>query len=269
MPGARGTTGSTARASCTRGSTPHPSPRRDRSAPGPERGTRCERRRSWRTGCRGARAPCGKSPARRGQWQGSSRISSEPTVELVAAAAGGGGGAAALEKAAAAGVLEVADGRVRFSHPLLASVVYAQTPPARRRELHARLAEIVDDPDEQALHLALAASGPDAQVAATVEDAARRARARGAPQAAAELWDRARMLTPPDDADAWRRTIEAGDCHLEAGDTDRARLVLEDVVARLPPGRERALALTRLAWVSGFGHGFRVSADLFRDALAE
>lgn len=194
---------------------------------------------------------------------------SRPTVELVAAAAGGGDGAAALEKAAAAGVLEVADGRVRFSHPLLASVVYAQTPPARRRELHARLAEIVDDPDEQALHLALAASGPDAQVAATVEDAARRARARGAPQAAAELWDRARMLTPPDDADAWRRTIEAGECHLEAGDTDRARLLLEEVVARLPPGRERAYALTRLAWVKAIGHGYRVSADLFRDALAE
>jgi DNA-binding CsgD family transcriptional regulator len=194
---------------------------------------------------------------------------SRPTVELVAAVAGGGGGAAALEIAAVAGVLEVADDRVGFSHPLLASVVYAQTPPVRRRELHARLAEIVDDPDEQALHLALAASGPDAQVAATVEDAARRARARGAPQAAAELWDRARMLTPPDDPDAWRRAIEAGECHLEAGDTDRARLVLEEVVARLPPGRERAFALTRLAWVKGFEHGMHVSADLFRDALAE
>ncbi|HMN99253.1 MAG TPA: AAA family ATPase [Miltoncostaeaceae bacterium] len=194
---------------------------------------------------------------------------SRPTVELVAAATGGGDGVAALETAAAAGVLEVADGRVRFSHPLLASVVYGQTPPARRRELHARLAEIVEDPDERALHLALAASGPDAQVAAAIEDAARRARARGAPHAAAELWDRARMLTPPDDAAASRRAIEAGDCHLEAGDTDRARRRLEDVVARLPPGRERAAALTRLAWVSGFGHGFHVSADLFRDALGE
>src|SRR5207244_8790190 len=192
-----------------------------------------------------------------------------PTADLVAAAVGSEGGTAALEKAAAAGVLEVADGRVRFSHPLLASVVYAQTPPARRRELHARLAEIVDDPDEQALHLALAASGPDARVAATIEDAARRARARGAPQAAAELWYRARMLTPPDDVDAWRRAIEAGECHLEAGDTDRARRVLEEVVARLPPGRERAFALTRLAWVKGFGQGFHVSADLFRTALAE
>jgi DNA-binding CsgD family transcriptional regulator len=77
------------------------------------------------------------------------------------------------------------------------------------------------------------------------------------------------MLTPPDDADAWRRAIEAGECHLEAGDTDRARLLLEEVVARLPPGRERAFALTRLAWVRGFGHGYRVSADLFRDALPE
>jgi DNA-binding CsgD family transcriptional regulator len=192
---------------------------------------------------------------------------SRPTVELVAAAATGG--AAALEQAAAAGVLEVDEGRVRFSHPLLASVVYAQTPPARRRELHARLAEVVDDPDEQALHLALAASGPDARVAATVEDAARRARARGAPQAAAELWDRARTLTLPDDADAWRRAIEAAECHLEAGDTDRARLLLEEVVARVPEGRERAFALTRLAWVTSFRHGFHDSADLFRAALAE
>ena len=77
------------------------------------------------------------------------------------------------------------------------------------------------------------------------------------------------MLTPPDDADAWRRTIEAGECHLEAGDTDRARRLLEDVVARLPAGRERAVALTRLAWVTGFGRGFHASGDLFREALAE
>ena len=46
-------------------------------------------------------------------------------------------------------------------------------------------------------------------------------------------------------------------------------VLLEEVVARLPAGRERAVALTRLAWVSGFGQSFRVSADLFRDALAE
>jgi DNA-binding CsgD family transcriptional regulator len=204
-------------------------------------------------------------------WEAALVVSalSRPTVELVAAAAGGGDGAAVLEEAAAAGVLEVADGRVRFSHPLLASVVYTQTPPARRRELHARLAEIVADPDEHALHLALAASGPDAQVAATVEDAARRARARGAPQAAAELWDRARMLTLPGDAEGPKRAVAAAECHIEAGDMDRARVLLEGVVERLPPGPERGAALTRLAWVGSFGTGFWVSADLFRAALAE
>ena len=77
------------------------------------------------------------------------------------------------------------------------------------------------------------------------------------------------MLTPPDDRDASRRAIEAAECHLEAGDTDRARLLLEEVVARLPAGRERAFALTRLAWVTSFRHGWTVSVDLFRDALAE
>lgn len=194
---------------------------------------------------------------------------SRPTVELVAAAAGRGRGAAALERAAAAGIVEVADERVRFSHPLLASVVYAEAPPSRRRALHARLAEIVDDPDERARHVALAATGPDPQVAAAVEDAARRARARGAPQAAAELWERARRLTPPDDAEGWRRAVEAGECHIEAGDPNRARVLLEEVVARLPPGHERAAALTRLAWARAFGKGFHIGADLFRAALAE
>jgi DNA-binding CsgD family transcriptional regulator len=194
---------------------------------------------------------------------------SRPTVELVAAAGIRGGGEAALEKAEAAGVVELADDRIRFSHPLLASVVYAQAPGSRRRALHARLAEIVDDADERARHLALAATGPDPQVATAVEDAARRARARGAPQAAAELWERARRLTPPGDAEGWRRSVEAGECLLEAGDTDRARLLLEDVVARLSPGPERAAALTRLASVRSFGKGFHVRADLFRAALAE
>ena len=78
-----------------------------------------------------------------------------PTVELVGAAAGGGGATTALERAAAAGVLEVADGRVRFSHPLLASVVYRAAGGTQRLELHRRLADVVDDPDQRARHLSL------------------------------------------------------------------------------------------------------------------
>ena len=190
---------------------------------------------------------------------------SRPTVALLSALEE----SAALDAAVAAGIVELGGDRIRFTHPLLASVVYSEAPPSQRRALHARLAEIVDDPDERARHLALAATGPDPEVAAAVEDAARRATGRGAPQAAAELWERARRLTPKNDEQRSQRTIGAAECHIEAGDTDRARVLLEDVVASLPPGHERALALTRLAWVRAFGTGFQAGVDLFRSALAE
>src|SRR5262249_54085187 len=112
---------------------------------------------------------------------------SRPTVALITSAAGDPIAAAGLDSATAAGILELQDERVAFTHPLLASVVYAEAPASEARALHARLAEIVDDPDERARHLALAATGPDRQVAAALDAAARRARARGAPQSAAEL----------------------------------------------------------------------------------
>src|SRR5262245_5121103 len=194
---------------------------------------------------------------------------SRPTVELVATAAGRERGIAAVEEAAAAGIVEVAGDWIIFTHPLLASVVYAEVPPSKRRDLHSRLAEIVGDRDERARQLALAAAGPDPQVAAELDEAARRARARGAARSAAELWERARRLTPPGDPVGWTRASDAADCHFESGDTNRARVLLEDVVARLPPGHDRALALTRLAWIRAAGEGFHIGADLFRAALAE
>jgi DNA-binding CsgD family transcriptional regulator len=194
---------------------------------------------------------------------------SRPTAALVAAAAGKAAAAAGLDGATDAGILEVEGDRIAFTHPLLASVAYAEAPASAGRALHARLAEIVDDPDERARHLALAATGPDPHVAAALDDAARRARARGAPQSAAELWERARRLTSTDDPDGWTRSIEAAECHFEAGDTDRARVLLEDVIARLPPGPDRAVALPRLAWMRTFIEGFHVGARLFRAALAE
>jgi hypothetical protein len=103
-------------------------------------------------------------------------------------------GVAAAEEA---GVIEAVDGRLRFSHPLLGSTVYANASSDRRRSLHRRLAERLTDPEEQARHLALATTAPDAHVASVLDAAARYARARGAPDAAAELLDLAMRLTPP------------------------------------------------------------------------
>src|SRR4029450_116834 len=84
------------------------------------------------------------------------------------------------------GVVEVVGDRLRFTHPLLASAVYQKIPPARRRELHARLATIVHDPEQRARHLALSVEGPDVAVAAALDEAALLASSRGAPQSAAE-----------------------------------------------------------------------------------
>ena len=107
-----------------------------------------------------------------------------------------------LDEALAADVL-VRDGpRLRFSHPLLAAAVEEMTPATEWREIHAQLAALTLRSGERARHLAAAASGPDAEVAAELDTAAWDARARGAVGAAAQLAERAAELTPAADVDA-------------------------------------------------------------------
>ena len=75
--------------------------------------------------------------------------------------------APALEQAVEEGMIELVDGEVRFSHPLLASAAYTSVGPRGRRRLHRRLAESVTDPEERARHLALGAEEPSEDVART------------------------------------------------------------------------------------------------------
>ena len=195
---------------------------------------------------------------------------SRPTTRHLEALMGKDTCATAVESAARAGILELDGERVRFAHPLLASVAYAQIAPEQRQELHARLAEIVDDVEERGRHLALAAEGPDTRAASALDEAARFAAARGAPDAAAELLEQANRLTPVAQApDARRRRVEAAERYFEAGEPDRARALLEQVVAESPPGNARARALARLGWVRAHTEGYSVGAEVFRAALAD
>jgi DNA-binding CsgD family transcriptional regulator/exonuclease VII small subunit len=175
-----------------------------------------------------------------------------PTEELVVTATSGRDRASAgIERATTAGILYRAGNRLAFTHPLLGSTVYAGAMPQARRRVHRRLAELVVDPEERARHLALAASGPDHQVARALEEAGRHARRGGAPDAAAELLELARRLTPPDDGAALlRRSVEAAQYHFDAGDAPRATAMLEEAVTTARPGRDRARILFRLASIS-------------------
>ena len=92
-----------------------------------------------------------------------------------------------LESAERAGVIEISGDRVRFTHPLLASTHYANTPSSKRRELHRRLASVIDDEEERAQHIALGAEAPDREIADMLEKAAAVAARRGATESAAQL----------------------------------------------------------------------------------
>jgi DNA-binding CsgD family transcriptional regulator len=190
---------------------------------------------------------------------------SQPTWELVVhAAAEDEAALAGLARAEDAGVIERASGLVRFTHPLLASTVYLNATDRERRDMHRVLAAATTDPEERARHLALGTPEPDADVAFALEDAARHARRRGAPDAAAELAELASKLTPEADAaDLRRRRLATAEYHFDAGDAERARRVLRGTIATSPPGPERAEMLSRLASTSWMNlvNGVRVPSE--------
>ena len=193
----------------------------------------------------------------------------DPKLDLVEAAIGGDADAA-LGAAFESEVVALAEGRIRFAHPLLAAAAYDAAGPRERRDVHSALAAIVRDREEQVRHLALAAAGPDSGVASALDEAAELARARGAPVAAAELLEEAKALTPAADvAGARRRAVEAARCHFESGDSHRARSLLEETIDALPPGPERARALNVLAPLRSYDDDIRAAVALYEQALAE
>jgi len=193
-----------------------------------------------------------------------------PTVELVTAGMDGprDGSRQALEQAAAAGIIEVDEPRVRFTHPLFAAVVYSSAGHRERRQAHRRLAAVLDDAEERAWHLALAANGADADLANTLDAAAEHARARGAPDAAFELTEQALRLTPPGRvAEVQRRRVQAAEYHYHAGEPRRARELLDTVLNQVSSGWVRANAFRLLGEILYHEQSFPEAVRLFEQAL--
>jgi tetratricopeptide (TPR) repeat protein len=112
--------------------------------------------------------------------------------------------------------------------------------------VHQALADATDpehDPDRRAWHLASAAGIPDESVAADLEQAAARARARGGVAAAAAFLDRAAQLTP-DPGRRGARSLAAAQAKSQAGEFGDALELLDAV--RLQPLDEREHCLAEL-----------------------
>jgi DNA-binding CsgD family transcriptional regulator len=166
-------------------------------------------------------------------------------------------GAGALAPAEAAELLEIG-ARVRFRHPLVRSAVYRAASADERQRAHEVLAEVSDpeaDADRRAWHHALAAAGPDEDIAAELERSAGRAQARGGVAATAAFLQRAVMLTP-DPARRRSRALAAAQASVLAGAFDPARALLATAAAGPPDELQRAhidLLRAQLAFISSRG----------------
>jgi DNA-binding CsgD family transcriptional regulator/tetratricopeptide (TPR) repeat protein len=190
-----------------------------------------------------------------------------PIIELVANATNTERGrlVGLLEEAEDAGVVRLEGQRIHFAHPLLARGVYSSATSSRRRRMHRRLAELVVEPELQARHLALAATGGDPQLLRRLDAAAQSARRRGSPAEAAELLELAIGL----DGNRYEHRIRCARAHFAAGDVNRARTLLEQAVAGAEPGPLRAEALSVLARVRLFDDSVGAATDLLERALNE
>ena len=175
----------------------------------------------------------------------------------------------ALAPAEEAGIVTVdTAGRIEFTHPLFAAAAYESVPPARRRELHRRAAELVAEPEERARQLALASVGPDPAVAGQLDLGAASAATRGAFEAAADVAELASRLTPPGAvADVSRRLLAAARYQFDAGDLDRADELAGQLLAAVPSGALHARALWLRSDVSARRSDFAEAGGLAATAL--
>jgi DNA-binding CsgD family transcriptional regulator len=120
-------------------------------------------------------------------------LSSQPTLTMLAAAVDAPVAAVAQSalEAVDAGVAEVMGETVRFCHPLYASSAVTMAGDAAKRVAHAKLATLLSDPEQVAIHLDAATIGPNDRVAEALLAAARSVLHRGATSAGESLARRA------------------------------------------------------------------------------
>src|SRR3954471_11927947 len=186
----------------------------------------------------------------------------------------------AVAPAAAAGIVDADLHTIRFRHPLMRSALARSSGLVERRRAHEALADrLADEPDRRAWHRAALLSGEHEDVALELEQAASRARRRGAIPVAAIAMRRAAQLGEPASrsrrllsavtlaAEAGRRDVvvpllrEAQ--QLDLGELDRARLTwIEETVVTRPLDTKLFQSLIGAAEQAGAAGADDLHADL-------
>jgi len=133
-----------------------------------------------------------------------------------------------LTPAELAGIIVVAQERVRFTTPLLRSIAYFQASLAQRDEIHLGIAAALDGPDDadrQAWHRASALHSPEDETAAMLEQAIDLAWHRAGAAGVARVWERAAELSEVP-SERGRRLVAAASAHWQSGQGDRAAALL-------------------------------------------
>ena len=197
----------------------------------------------------------------------------EPTKDLVTvgkAAGQLGSSLAALEPAEFHQLISIANG-IEFRHPLIRSAIYSSASSARRRSIHLALASALDvrvNRERWAMHRALAAIGPEEDVAAALEASATEARARGGYTAETALLTRAAELSPGP-RDRSRRLLAAAHAAYLAGNAPDAFVLFQSA----QDGDLDNLDLAKAQTLEGLirvilGEGWRTPALLLSAALS-
>lgn len=160
-----------------------------------------------------------------------------------AACAAAGADVSQLAAAERVALVRVADGRLRFAHPLVRGAAYHWCSAAERRAAHAALAAVLPG-EQRAWHLGAATLAPDERVAAELETAGQAAMARRGPGPASGAHERAARLSP-DAGQFARRMLAAGEAATAAGLTERALALLEEAAGAATDDVVRASAQHR------------------------
>ena len=161
----------------------------------------------------------------------------------------------ALGESAEAGIIFREGNHVRFTHPLLASVIYEEAPVHARVQIHGQIADQTRDLEERARHRARTVIDKDEAVADLLDEAAAEALSRGATHSAADLYEQSIQLTPVRDSEQRsRRILNLASCLMAVGDPEKARLLLEssvETMTRNDTWVDATLALIEACYLSG------------------